>query len=119
MSFIGEHEAAKYLSFSTDVMPRLQLSYQVSDAGNSFPDDEINVEEFIGIKSFKAKGKRLSNREIESFQWLEPIEPEVLETPEITESPDEPNVDGPSQEEVFTDSDPDTHNGPGTQMELF
>ena len=35
MSFIGEHEAAQYLSFSTDVMPRLLLSYKVSDAGNS------------------------------------------------------------------------------------
>ena len=84
-SFIGEHEAAKYLSFCTDEMPRLLLSYQVSDAGNSFPDDEVNVEEFIGIKSFKAKGKRLSNREIESYQWLEPFEPE--DEPE--ESPEE------------------------------
>ena len=50
---------------STDELPRLLLSYKVSDAGNSFPDDEINVEEFIGIKSYKAKGKRLSTREIE------------------------------------------------------
>lgn len=76
MSFVGEHEAAKYLSHSIDVMPRLLLSYKVSDAGNSFPDDELNVEDFIGIKSYKAKGKRLSTREIESYSWLEPIQPE-------------------------------------------
>ena len=119
-SFIGEHEAAKYLSFCTDVMPRLLLSYQVSDAGNSFPDDEVNVEEFIGIKSFKAKGKRLSNREIERFEWLEPFEPEIPETPdnpEPAETPEEPekleeegNIDSPEQ---------DKRGGEPVQMELF
>lgn len=119
-SFIGEHEAAKYLSYSIDVMPRLQLSYCVSDAGNSFPDDEVNVEEFIGIKSFKAKGKRLSNREIESFQWLEPIEPEVPETPEPQETPEvieavedaelQGEEENPENEKAGTE---------GVQMELF
>jgi topoisomerase-4 subunit A len=88
-SFIGEHPEAKYLGMSTDVMPRLSLSYKVSDAGNSFPDDELNVEEFIGIKSYKAKGKRLSTREIDSFQFLEPFEPEPSE--EEPEAP-EPEV---------------------------
>jgi topoisomerase-4 subunit A len=117
-SFIGEHEAAKYLSHSIDVMPRLQLSYCVSDAGNSFPDDEINVEEFIGIKSFKAKGKRLSNREIESYQWLEPIEPEVPEVPEVQEKPEEPED---IEEPEFREEDPEQEKtgSEGVQMELF
>ena len=121
-SFIGEHEAAKYLSFCTDVMPRLLLSYQVSDAGNSFPDDEVNVEEFIGIKSFKAKGKRLSNREIESFQWLEPFEPEVPETPDAQEdeNPEEAIDDNLEKEQNDTTGDNTSGNGtPGIQMELF
>ena len=116
-SFIGEHEAAKYLTHCTDVMPRLLLSYQVSDAGNSFPDDEINVEEFIGIKSFKAKGKRLSNREIERYEWLEPLEPEVPEeTPETPETPEEPSEPDRDFESNDTES---TDHGPGIQMELF
>ena len=117
-SFIGEHEAAKYLSHSIDVMPRLQLSYCVSDAGNSFPDDEINVEEFIGIKSFKAKGKRLSNREIESYQWLEPIEPEVAEVPEVQEMPEEPeDIEEPELREE--DPEQEKTGSEGVQMELF
>ena len=123
-SFIGEHEAAKYLSFCTDVMPRLLLSYQVSDAGNSFPDDELNVEEFIGIKSFKAKGKRLSNREIEHFEWLEPFEPEEPETPVTDdpspEPPDESAPDDPSLDNPSPASDDDKkHGGEPIQMELF
>ena len=96
-SFIGEHPEAKYLGRSVDDLPRLLLSYKVSDAGNSFLDDVLNVEEFIGIKSYKAKGKRLSTREIESFQFLEPLEPEPSEDepeePEVTEP-----VEGPENE---------------------
>ena len=99
-SFIGEHPEAKYLGMSTDVLPRLLLSYKVSDAGNSFPDDEINVEEFIGIKSYKAKGKRLSTREIDRWEFLEPFQPEPSEeepeTTEDSEAPDaSPRVEGP------------------------
>ena len=90
ISFIGEHPEAKYLGMNTDELPRLNLSYKVSDAGNSFPDDVLNVEEFIGIKSYKAKGKRLSTREIDSFKFLEPFQPEVSEP--VKESTEEPEV---------------------------
>ena len=95
-SFIGEHPEAKYLGRSVDDMPRLKLSYKVSDAGNSFPDDEINVEEFIGIKSYKAKGKRLSTREIDTWEFLEPFQPEPSE--EETEEPEAPEVSGVAEE---------------------
>ena len=99
ISFIGEHPEAKYLGRSVDLLPRLLLSYKVSDAGNSFPDDEVNVEEFIGIKSYKAKGKRLSTREIDTWQFLEPLQPEPNAEepveqvdPESGQSIEEPNA---------------------------
>ena len=123
-SFIGEHPEAKYLGMNTDVMPRLKLSYKVSDAGNSFPDDEINVEEFIGIKSYKAKGKRLSTREIDTWEFLEPFQPEPSE-----ETPDDNDEIGESTEEETTERinvnpadvpleivEP---KGDGVQMDLF
>ena len=131
-SFIGEHPEAKYLGMSTDDLPRLLLSYKVSDAGNSFPDDEVNVEEFIGIKSYKAKGKRLSTREIDTWQFLEPYEPEPSEEePETPETP-EPNTSDVSEEpetpenkekiEVNPDEVPMEivkPQGDGIQMDLF
>ena len=123
-SFIGEHPEAKYLGMNTDVMPRLKLSYKVSDAGNSFPDDEVNVEEFIGIKSYKAKGKRLSTREIDTWEFLEPYQPEPSE-----ETPDDTDEIGESTEEETTERinvnpadvpleivEP---KGDGVQMDLF
>ena len=132
-SFIGEHPEAKYLGMSTDTLPRLLLSYKVSDAGNSFPDDEVNVEEFIGIKSYKAKGKRLSTREIDSWQFLEPFQPETTETeaPEPVEG-----IEGSDNPDTITPESPDNESkikvnpadvpmeivkpqGDGVQMDLF
>ena len=129
-SFIGEHPEAKYLGMSTDVLPRLLLSYKVSDAGNSFPDDEVNVEEFIGIKSYKAKGKRLSTREIDRWEFLEPFqpepseeEPEETEAPRRVEGPNDPEM--PEKEEKITVNPADVPmevvkpQGDGVQMDLF
>ena len=137
-SFIGEHPEAKYLGMSTDDLPRLLLSYKVSDAGNSFPDDEVNVEEFIGIKSYKAKGKRLSTREIDSWQFLEPFQPEPSEeTPEDEpqapverveggEGLGDPNPPDTSEKEDKIVINPDDvpmeivkPTGDGVQMDLF
>ena len=130
ISFIGEHAEAKYLGMSTDALPRLLLSYKVSDAGNSFPDDEVNVEEFIGIKSYKAKGKRLSTREIENWQFLEPYEPEPSEDEstelEVPESAEEASTtEEPENEERIVVNPADVPmevvkpQGDGVQMELF
>ena len=124
-SFIGEHPEAKYLGMSTDDMPRLLLSYKVSDAGNSFPDDEINVEDFIGIKSYKAKGKRLSTREIDSWEFLEPFQPdpseetmdEPLEIEEVAEeegTPEKINVNPADVPLEIVEP-----KGDGVQMDLF
>ena len=130
VSFIGEHPEAKYLGMSTDDLPRLLLSYKVSEAGNSFPDDEVNVEEFIGVKSYKAKGKRLSTREIDSFNFLEPYQPEPSK--EETEAPDSAEgsndtdaAEEPENEEKKVVNPADVPmeivkpQGDGVQMDLF
>jgi len=121
-SFIGESADAKYLGMSTDDMPRLLLSYKVSDAGNSFPDDEVNVEEFIGIKSYKAKGKRLSTREIDSWQFLEPYQPEPTDEEPESEEPTEPEEEGTDKITVNPADVPleiVEPKGDGVQMDLF
>ena len=121
-SFIGESAEAKYLGMSTDDMPRLLLRYKVSDAGNSFPDDEVNVEEFIGIKSYKAKGKRLSTREIDSWQFLEPYQPEPTDEEPEPEEPTEPEEEGAEKIAVNPADVPleiVEPKGDGVQMDLF
>lgn len=71
-----------------------------------------DAEEFIGVKTFKAKGRRVTNWEVDSITEVEPREP--APQPEETPSPDdappatrtsEPGepitTDGISQDEVL------------------
>ena len=74
---------------------------------------------------YKAKGKRLSTREIESFSWLEPIEPETPEE-DPTDSDDAPESDenvavNPADVplEIEDTTDESRKSGDGIQMELF
>ncbi len=112
ISFIGENEKAQYLAHNTDILPRLTLSYKVSEAGNSFPDDEINVSEFIGIKSYKAKGKRLTLKEIDNFEFVEPYQ---IEEPETEENESDNNN---YELDDFNDEDDKKKGVDGIQTEL-
>jgi topoisomerase IV subunit A len=74
-NFIGEHENSKLISISVATYP--QLLVKLVPGGKKLKnEEEINVHEFIGIKGFKAKGKRLSNYDVSSVEWLEPLTPE-------------------------------------------
>ena len=67
-------EDARCCAMSTDYFPRLLVTYAPDAKGKVPTPEEIDVAEFIAVKGFKAKGKRLSNKEIESVQWLDPVE---------------------------------------------
>lgn len=84
-SFIGDNPESRLLLMSTQVYPRLQVLFAGKDAERE--PQEIDVEEFIGVKSFKAKGKRLTTFEIKDIVELEPTRfPEVAdEEPENTD----------------------------------
>jgi topoisomerase-4 subunit A len=57
---------------------QLEITYKGAQATR--PADMIDVEEFVGVKSCKAKGKRLTTFDVATLTF---IEPEVVE-------PDEP-----------------------------
>ena len=85
ISFIGENENAQFLIMNMDKLPRLLLSFNDSASGKQYEDEELNVAEYIGVKSYKAKGKRLSTRDVASYTFLEPFEPEEEELEEVEE----------------------------------
>ena len=83
---LGENKDNELLWFSETPFPRIQVMFGGND--NFREPLVIEVEDFIGVKSFKAKGKRLTTFEIDEIIELEPTKfpppPEVTE-PEITE----------------------------------
>ena len=83
--------------------PRLLVTYGGNDAFRG--SEEIDVEQFIAVKGFKAKGKRLTTYEIARIEELEPTRfPEVSEDTEDAEAQEEENLDpdaGKSQQQVL------------------
>ncbi len=71
-SMIGGNPDSKLLSLTDEKYPRFDVKFGGSDA---FRDHlVIDADEYIGVKSFKAKGKRISNFAIESVTKIEPRE---------------------------------------------
>ncbi len=98
-SIISEHEESKLITISVARYPQLKVNL-VPGGRKQKNEEEINVDEFIGIKGMKAKGKRLSTYEVGSVEWLEPLipdpEPETQQAPEENNEQDgEENADTP------------------------
>ena len=124
ISFIGEHSDAQFLIMNMDKLPRLLLSFNDSPSGKQYEDEEVNVAEYIGVKSYKAKGKRLSTHDVATYTFLEPFEPEeeevveeenveeVEETAEEMENAEAKDSSNESDENFFSEDD-------GVQLTLF
>jgi len=83
VGFIGEFPENKLICFTWVGHPRYELEFGGKNEGRE--PEVIDVDEFIGVKSYKAKGKRLSIYEINKVTELEPIiiDEEVEEEPEV------------------------------------
>lgn len=81
--YLGYSDNARLIMLVDTPYPRLKVSFAGNDAVR--PELEIEADEFIGIKSFKAKGKRLTTYQLGEIIELEPTkvpEPPVPEQPE-------------------------------------
>ena len=92
-----------------DVLPRLLLKFNDGVSGKHFEDEEVNVDEYIGVKSYKAKGKRLSAHDVNYYEFLEPFA--VPEEP-LEEEPEEPHADNAETAEIVEESSSENSNIP-------
>ena len=104
LAFLDEGDTL--IDYTMDTFPHLKVLYN-ENSGKKILEEEINVADFIAVKGYKAKGKRITTSEVKQFLWLEPDpEPEPQEDPE-EEASAEPEAD---EREGFAE---------GTQTELF
>jgi topoisomerase-4 subunit A len=69
--FIGDSEASRLVSLTEVEYPRLEIKFGGKNEGRK--QEIIEVAEFIGVKSFRAKGRRLSNYSVSDIRELEPV----------------------------------------------
>ncbi|MCM8871786.1 MAG: DNA gyrase/topoisomerase IV subunit A [Paludibacteraceae bacterium] len=116
VGFIGENPESRLLLISDNVYPRFKVVFCGAD--KSKPAMEIDVEEFIGVKGIKAKGKRISTFEVGEVIELEPTRwPEPEE--EDAEPEDEEPQDGAPDTGDGDDNDSDVLDELTGQMKLF
>ena len=100
LNYLGENKESRSILLTCVAYPRIQVIFGGHD---SFRDPlEIDVDEFIGIKSFKAKGKRISTYNIEQINELEP-----LRFPEPSKEEDGAEEGTDENEETAEIEDPD------------
>ena len=103
-NWLSENPASRLILLTDVVYPLIKITYGGADDFRG--SEEIDAEQFIAVKGFKAKGKRLSTYQIESIEELEPVRfPEEPETPENLEDSEEPEEDldpdaGKSEDQV-------------------
>ena len=101
-NFLGENPDSRLILLTETAFPRLLVTYAAPD---DFRDPlEIDAEQFIGQKSFKAKGKRITTLAVASIEELEPTrfpEEDESDAPDNPETPDNPDTpDNPETPEI-------------------
>jgi len=78
-------------------IPRLEIKFGGKHKNRD--NEIIEVAEFIGIKSYKAKGKRLTSYLVDNIQEIEPIVKSEIKPPEKPKDDDQPRPphDDPAQ----------------------
>ena len=111
-NWLSENINSRLVLLTDQVYPRIKVTFGGNDA---FRDPmEIEAEDFVGVKGYKARGKRLTTYAIATIEEIEPTRfpekpaepeesPEEPEEPEEQEAPEEPVV----QEEPETPEEPD------------
>ncbi len=102
-NYLGENSDSKQILLTDTVYPRLQITYGGNDEFRG--SEEVDAEQFISVKGFKAKGKRLTTFQVENIIELEPTRfPEPMEEQGDDEEEEEENLDpdaGKSQQQVL------------------
>ena len=115
-NFLGENPDNQMLILTDVAFPRLLVTMGGND---SFREPiEVDAEEFISVKSFKARGKRVTTNNVAKVEELEPTrfpesEPEPAESEAEVEVPEDDDVkddfDGKSQQDVADEMNGQLH----------
>lgn len=71
VSIIGENEKSKLILLSSEAYPQFEITFAGADKMRE--PLKVDVEEFIAVKGFKARGKRLTTHKVGSIKEIVPL----------------------------------------------
>jgi topoisomerase-4 subunit A len=115
-NFVSDNPDSRLFLLTDEVFPRIEAVFGGKD---SFRESlVIDAEEFVGVKSFKAKGKRISTFEIQTINELEPLRFPSEEASSVQVEGDE-NAGNEEEEQEPEKSNSDILDEITGQMKLF
>ncbi|MCK9562647.1 MAG: DNA gyrase/topoisomerase IV subunit A [Bacteroidales bacterium] len=117
VSFIGEHEESKFIAISDDEFPQIEIQFGGKHAQRE--NEYIDVEEFIAVKGFKARGKRATTYTVKKITFTEPLNKNNSTTQESENKDDNSETNDPSKHTEPPKKPFDNGNGTPNQMSLF
>ncbi len=113
-NFVGDNPKSRLILLTDEAYPRVEIVFGGNDA---FREPLVlDAEEFVAVKGFKAKGKRVSSYEVDSVNELEPTR---FATPEAEASPIVSTDEEPESEPTDEQSTADILDEITGQMKLF
>ncbi len=112
-NFLGENPDSKLILLTDTYYPRLRVDYNAPNIDR--PSEEVDAEQFIAVKGFRAKGKRLTTFPLDGVVELEPLRQPAEEDTDDDESEELPEVVDPDEGK----SDSDIRDEITGQLKLF
>ena len=113
-NFVGDNPKSRLILLTDEAYPRVEIVFGGND---TFREPLVlDAEEFVAVKGFKAKGKRVSTYEVDSVNELEPTR---FATPEAEASPIVSTDEEPKGEPTDEQSTADILDEITGQMKLF
>lgn len=116
VSFISDAKGSYLVELNDDRHPQVEVTFGGKNAHRS--EETIDAEEFISKKGIAAKGKKVSQYEVQAVRFIEPLhkpEDDIEEesrygTPEADQSPEDDSTHSVQQsgEEEYSDDDQPT-----------
>ena len=104
-NFIGDNPNSKMVLLTDVAFPRIQITYGGADASRG--TEEVDAEQFVGVKGFKAKGKRLTTWTVDKIEELEPTRFPEKEKEEDENTEDDLQEENPTMGNEEENLDPD------------
>ena len=98
-NYLGDNPNSRQVVLTDQAYPRIQVTFGGNDATR--PPMEIDAEQFVAVKGFKAKGKRITTWTVSDIEELEPLR---FAEPEAEPGGDETPGGGEPQENLDPDA---------------
>ena len=116
INFTGEDEQNRLVLFSGDKYPRIVVFFDMKVKTKGAEHEEITVHEFIGVKGFRAKGKRISSHAVKRIESMEPLILDKDDAGPDSHRDSMPDIEAQTIEKRSSTGEAKTINGEGVKV---